>query len=352
MREVMIVGGGLSGLSAAYYLNKRGIKALVIEARERWGGRILTVPGRGNATPLEMGATWFTDNHPHLKSLLQELGLPFYTQFQKGVGVIEQSLSDAAQLFQIPGAMEPSYRIAGGSSKLPEALLERIGKEQLILGSPVVQVSDHRDHLEIKTSKGDTFACSKLIMTIPPYLIRSQRIKFDPVLPADLALVMEHTHTWMGEAIKFAVEYKQPFWRQQGYAGVVFSQVGVAQEVHDHCNFEENRFALKGFLASEAVALSREKREAKVIAQLGRLIGKEATNYLSYTEKVWKEDACTFADYTKNVMPHQNNGHPLYAKPLMNGKLFLAGTETSPSFGGYLEGAVYSGLAAAKRIQQ
>ncbi len=59
MEDVLIVGAGLSGLSAAYYLKKAGIDAVVLEARERCGGRIFTVRAEGNNTPVEMGATWF-----------------------------------------------------------------------------------------------------------------------------------------------------------------------------------------------------------------------------------------------------------------------------------------------------
>ena len=350
MREVIIIGAGLSGLAAAYYLHKAGIKPLVIEARERWGGRVLTVAAGGNATPVEMGATWFTDQHPHLKGLLKELGLSFYPQYQKGVGVFETSLTEKAQLFQIPAAGEPSYRIAGGTTKLLDALVEQIGKEQLVLGSPIAQVLQHKDQLEVISSKGASYTCKNLLITIPPNLLLAQKIAFEPALPAELTSIMESTHTWMGESIKFAVEYKQPFWRQQGYAGVLFSHVGIAQEVHDHCNKEGTQFALKGFLSAEAFKLKPEEREAEVIEQLTRLLGKEASHYLSYTEKLWKEEPYTFADYKRYVMPHQHNGHPLYAQPLMNGRLYLAGTETSRYYGGYLEGAVYSGLATAKSI--
>lgn len=351
MREVIIIGAGLSGLSAAYHLTKAGVKPLVIEARERTGGRVLTIAA-GNATPVEMGATWFTDKHLHVLGLLKELNLPFFTQYQKGVGVFETGLSEEAQLFQVPATSEPSYRIAGGTSRLIETLVERIGQDQLVLGSPITQVSDHNDHLEIINLKGEVFSCKNLIITIPPFLIVSQKIAFDPALPAELLYIMKNTHTWMGEAVKFAVAYHEPFWRRQGYAGVVFSHVGIAQEIHDHCNFEETHYALKGFLSAEANALSREDREAEVIAQLTRLLGKEASDYLSYTEKLWKEEAFTYADYKKYVMPHQHNGHSLYTRPLLNGKMQLAGTETAPFFGGYLDGAVYSGLLSASRVLQ
>lgn len=350
MKEVIIVGAGLSGLAAAYYLKKKGIDAFVVEARERCGGRIDTVPAEGNATPVEMGATWFADKHIHLMRLLQELDLPYYKQFQKGIGVFETNPFESAQLFQLPEAEESSYRLVGGTSKLVNALVDRVERDQILLGSPVAKIADHEDHVEIATVKGGKFSCRKLIVTVPPFLLVSQKIHFEPALPVELISVLEKTHTWMGEAIKFAVEYNTPFWREKGYAGTVFSHSGIATEMYDHSNFEETRFALKGFLNADAFVFKKEEREQRLIEQLTRLFGKEAACYASYTERVWKKEVFTYADYGKFVLPHQNNGHPLYSQSYMDGKLRLAPSEASPHFGGYMEGAVFSGFAATEGI--
>ncbi|MCC9166543.1 flavin monoamine oxidase family protein [Pontibacter harenae] len=352
MQEVIIVGAGLSGLATAYFLKSNGVDALIVEARNRWGGRIDTVQAAGNATPVEMGATWFADKHTYLMRLLKELELPIYKQFQKGIGIFETDASEEAQLFQIPDSEEASYRVAGGTSKLTDALAQQIGTENIILNSPIISVSELDDVIEINTAKGERLTCRYLVTTIPPFLLLSQKIAFNPPIADEVKSVMENTHTWMGDAIKFAVEYERPFWRQIGFSGNVFSHAGPAIEVHDHSNYEGSRFALIGFLSADASNMAKEEREQKVIEQLTRLLGDEAASYLSYTERLWKEEAYTFADYGKYIMPHQNSGHPLYAKPLMNGKLLLAGTETSPVFGGYMDGAVYSGLATAHHILQ
>ena len=42
MSSVAIIGGGISGLSAAYYLSKAGISSTLIEARPHLGGVIQT----------------------------------------------------------------------------------------------------------------------------------------------------------------------------------------------------------------------------------------------------------------------------------------------------------------------
>jgi monoamine oxidase len=154
----------------------------------------------------------------------------------------------------------------------------------------------------------------------------------------------------MSDSIKFALVYQKPFWREKGFSGTVFSQTGIATELYDHTNVEESRFALKGFLANNAVKFSKEQRQAMVVAQMVKLFGKDAAGYLSYNEKVWTNDFNTHADYTQYIMPHQNNGHPIYANALMNNKLHLSGSETSPYFGGYMDGAVYSGKTVAEKI--
>jgi len=66
----------------------------------------------------------------------------------------------------------------------------------------------------------------------------------------------------------------------------------------------------------------------------------------SYHETVWREEPFTFAEYSVPVFPHQNNGDSVYKKPLFDGRLHIAGTETSSVSPGYMDGAVGS----AKRV--
>ncbi|WP_286591479.1 NAD(P)-binding protein [Sphingobacterium sp. N143] len=61
-KGILIIGGGLSGLTLAHLLFKRNIQATILEAAPRLGGRIHTQIGKLD-TPLELGATWFSDMH-------------------------------------------------------------------------------------------------------------------------------------------------------------------------------------------------------------------------------------------------------------------------------------------------
>lgn len=76
--DVIVVGAGVSGLTAARILAQSEMRVLVLEARDRIGGRILTIRKSGSPVPLELGAE-FIHGHPDaVFSLLHQAGLDAY----------------------------------------------------------------------------------------------------------------------------------------------------------------------------------------------------------------------------------------------------------------------------------
>ena len=73
MRRALIVGGGISGLSAAYELSKAGIPSTIVERRPRLGGVIQTDQAEGCV--LEAGPDSFLAAKPWALDLIRELGL-------------------------------------------------------------------------------------------------------------------------------------------------------------------------------------------------------------------------------------------------------------------------------------
>jgi protoporphyrinogen/coproporphyrinogen III oxidase len=73
MPGVVIIGGGISGLSAAYYLAKRGVPSTLIELRPRLGGVIQTEHIDG--CTVEAGPDSFISAKPAAMELIRELGL-------------------------------------------------------------------------------------------------------------------------------------------------------------------------------------------------------------------------------------------------------------------------------------
>ena len=56
MSDVIVIGAGIAGLAAARTLAEAGERVALIEARDRAGGRILTVPAADGGLPVELGA--------------------------------------------------------------------------------------------------------------------------------------------------------------------------------------------------------------------------------------------------------------------------------------------------------
>src|SRR3954454_11381665 len=61
--DVIIIGAGIAGLAAANELATAGIKPLVLEARDRIGGRITTIYEQTSGAHIELGAE-FVHGHP------------------------------------------------------------------------------------------------------------------------------------------------------------------------------------------------------------------------------------------------------------------------------------------------
>jgi len=346
--RILIIGGGLSGITLAYFLSEINIKANIIEASPRLGGRIQTVKGVLN-TPLELGATWFSDMHQNLCSLIDKLGLKKFEQFSRGKSLFQTKSFEPPQEFFVPKSQSPSYRIAGGTQTLIDTLVNQLDNENIELNTRVTTISDLGNELEVETSNGQKLLADKIILCLPPQLVGSQ-IKISPELPSSVSKVLPTVQTWMAGSIKFVLEYDSRFWRNNGYSGMLFSHTGIISEMHDHTNAEENKFGFTGFLNSSAISYSQEIRKEFVLRQLAELLGNEVLNYNSYSDKVWTNEF-VMSENQVILRAHQNNGHPLLQNSYMNDKLYFSGTETATEFAGYMEGAIISTLRIFEQIK-
>ncbi|MFC3811339.1 flavin monoamine oxidase family protein [Lacihabitans lacunae] len=341
MEEIIIIGGGISGLTTAYYLQKNNIPFVLLEAQNRLGGRIDTVLGK-NQTPIEMGATWFSDAHQNLIGLLNELEIPYFQQFTEGNSFFQSHSFIPPQVFFTPQAKEASYRVKDGTQAIIEKIAATIPSEKIKLDTKVIKIADKADFIELTDNDGNLFQARKIVSTIPPQIL-AESVEFAPTLPKEVSNLMANVQTWMSGSIKFSLEYSEAFWRKNGFSGTIYSQSGMAVEVYDHSNFENDKFALTGFLNGSAAIYSPQQREEIVSGEIKKLFGPETPEYLSYTDKIWDNEFISIKNPIA-LRAHQNNGHPYLLESYFNNKLHLAGTETDTHFPGYLDGAVASAM--------
>ena len=72
--DVVVVGAGLAGLAAARKLTAEGIDCVVLEARDRVGGRTLN-HSIGDGKIVEVGGQWVGPTQTRVLELMRELGL-------------------------------------------------------------------------------------------------------------------------------------------------------------------------------------------------------------------------------------------------------------------------------------
>ncbi len=83
--DVAIVGAGVTGLTAAYRLAQAGRRVVVLEARDRVGGRLWTDIRDG--VLLELGGQWVSPDQTALLGLVDELGLKLFSRYRDGAMV-------------------------------------------------------------------------------------------------------------------------------------------------------------------------------------------------------------------------------------------------------------------------
>ncbi|MBA2546784.1 MAG: FAD-dependent oxidoreductase, partial [Solirubrobacterales bacterium] len=88
--DVIVVGAGLSGLAAARTLDAAGLDVVVLEARDRVGGRTLNESvGEGLDQVVEVGGQWVGPSQHEAMGLVRELGLETHPTHAEGKNLFE-----------------------------------------------------------------------------------------------------------------------------------------------------------------------------------------------------------------------------------------------------------------------
>ncbi len=354
---VVVVGAGLSGLYASSLLAQAGQRVMLIEARERLGGRVLSHAPTPSAHRVDMGPSWFWPAmNPRMKHLLAQLGLASFPQHTQGAAVVE---GQDGKLYKHQSSWEQSpasHRIAGGTQALTEAVSVQFGDKVHVQANTRVHAMKLRPHaieLELEDARGYwQQLASQVIVTIPPRLM-AQDVAFEPAWPEAMLQDMRATPTWMAGQAKFVAAYPKAFWREAGLSGDGMSHRGPMSEIHDASDASGQVAALFGFVGaspSYRAGIGRDALQQQALAQLVRMFGPEAANPLWTSLQDWAQEPLTAAKDDQHPLAY----HPMYDEAQVPSpwaqRLWLAGTERSPNYGGYLEGALEAAELAVKGL--
>jgi len=354
--DILIIGGGLSGLVATWQLRSAGINASVLEARSRFGGRILTTAE--NEANCDLGPSWFWPGQPLVAGLLKRFNLSSYEQFAVG-SVLFQHPDGHVENNGGTSPMAGMCRIKGGISQLTNAIANEIDASHRFLEHEVTALSigKNRDEnnitVDVMTPSGRIQVETKRVaLAIPPRLVED--LTFSPVLPTKVRITLADTPTWMAGHAKFFAVYDKAFWREQGLCGTAISQYGPLSEIHDASPNSGNVFSLFGFSGLSAVNRASVGREAfikQALAQLVSLFGDDANQPKAVYFQDWSSEKFTANTADLNAPNH----HPEYGLKFRlgsewGGKLDFISSETSFGNGGLIEGALEAGFAFSERV--
>jgi monoamine oxidase len=125
-REVLVLGAGMSGLTAALALHRRGHRVTVIERQNRIGGRLLSLP-LGDGMFTEAGGGHFRSSMPHVLSYIRSFRLPLLA-LNDGLPryLIDGKTAQSSNLAAWPWALLPEERDVTISASL-NRYLYRVG---------------------------------------------------------------------------------------------------------------------------------------------------------------------------------------------------------------------------------
>jgi monoamine oxidase len=386
---VAVVGAGFAGLAAAEALVQAGRDVVVLEARDRVGGRVWsrTLPG---GQVVEMGAEFILPGNTVVEETARRLGLGLWekgmaygrreprgvpvtqAELRGAAGAIERALEDpavergsaAALLERIDvsgpvreairarveistaaaaedvGADEltgvaafsdaPSAGVAGGNQGIAHALAARLG-DRVHLRSPVTRIA-WGDGVWVGQVEADA-----VVVAVPAPLVRE--IRFDPPLPDPLRAAVERVR--YGHAAKLFVPL-----RERPPASAVLS-VPERYWTWTACAGEEVQPVVHAFAGSQR-ALERLGVPAASdgwLASLARLRPDLALEPDGAVLSRWADDLWARGAYSVHT-PGGND--PALAQRY--GVLILAGEYTAGPYAALMEGALRSAARAAAQL--
>ncbi|WP_290698657.1 FAD-dependent oxidoreductase [Amphritea sp.] len=338
--EHLIIGGGISGCVMARQLAKHQLNFKLVEAQATLGGRI-----QSTEQGLDLGPTWFWPHQHSVESLLAELHIGFFEQYTQGDYVYQTEPNSPITRGRDQQGML-SYRVNGGMGTVITALSNTIPDENILLNSPVNQISKRDNIWRVTLINGGELSCDHLWLAMPPRKIAPLFLAADNrVLSEALVAHLQAQQTWMSAQAKFVAVYAKAFWRDAGLSGQGFSRVGPMVEINDACGADSNApAALFGFVGIPAVnrqPLDEQQVINACVTQLGKLFGDAALSPISTHYVDWASNSliASAADISEPSQ-HAHFNEAKYKAELKKLNLGLIGAEFSQTEPGYIAGAI------------
>ena len=409
----IIIGAGAAGLHATYELSKQGHSCVVLEARDRVGGRIHTIRGRDGRL-FEAGAEFVHGTLPITAELLAKAGLKKYNaggrwvtlragesssgenagkewkamlrkmsslerdlslqdfldahyggnehaslkdraiSYAEGFDSADSSRASARALGEEwHGEEGENYRVEGGYGALMDFLAElcKTAGARIELSQPVTGISVSDGQVEVATVER-VFTAEKAIVALPLGVLQQRGVSMMPAASAHIAALRL---LGIGDVIKFVFRFHEAFW-EDGFPGLGFL-LGAAEVPTWWTQAPEESLLLTGWLAGRAARahahLTDDLLREAALKSLAQTFSRDL-----YTLEVLLEDAHVF-NWSNDPFALGSYAYATVDSPAartvlsqpIEERIFFAGEYlySGPAMG-TVEAALWSGREAARQI--
>ena len=186
--KVIIVGAGASGLAAAKVLEQNNIDYLILEASDRYGGRL-----KKNTTladfPIDIGAEWIHSAPLVLNKMKGKAGvqieeelIPYHLEdTYEWDGQKYEKTSQDQNDFMYKFLPESKFKNSTWYDFVNENIAATV-KHKIEFNSPVTEINYSDDKVQVKTRNGAIHTADKVLVTVSIGVLKSNHITFTPDL--------------------------------------------------------------------------------------------------------------------------------------------------------------------------
>jgi monoamine oxidase len=237
------------------------------------------------------------------------------------------------------------FRCSGGNQQLASKFVAAIGAAKVLTRTPVRSIDVTDAGVRVALASGKTLEADRVILTAPP--TTWNRIAIEPALPVNLA-------PQMGTNVKFLIPLQGPVWRRSEVAPDLLSDGPVNMTWHSTEGQTGAGEAMVAFSGGPSAEICRDWGGARVeryLAELGKVYKGIRASYTGRARFMdWPGDAWSKASYSFPAPGQVTAQGPTLYDGI--GRLHFAGEYSCYAFMGYMEGALNSGAAVAKRIAE
>jgi monoamine oxidase len=237
------------------------------------------------------------------------------------------------------------FRCRGGNQRLAERLASTVRRDRLRTRTIVRAIAHDETSVRVFLANSEVLVADHVVLTAPPPVWN--RIAFEPGLP--LGLMPQ-----MGSNVKFLMAFKTPFWRRAGLLPDSLSDGPVSLTWHGTDGQPGPGEALVAFSGGPAADACRGwtagEMADRYLGELQAIYPDIRASFIRGRFMDWPSDPWVKASYSFPAPGQVTSQGPTFHKGL--GRLHFAGEYCSYAFMGYMEGALRSGVAAARRIAE